>query len=58
MDKQFTVGMRVERLVYVTVTATSEDQARAKAEALDIEGEERIGDTINARIVSVVLDED
>lgn len=57
MDKQFTVGIRVERLVYVTVNAGDDTEARAKAETWEIEGDERPGDTYNSRVVSVVLDE-
>lgn len=56
--KQYSVGMRVERLIYVTVSAQNEDEARYKAGIFDIEGDEREGDTFNVKIVSVVRDED
>lgn len=53
---QWTVDMRVERNISVTVEADSEDEARAKAEEWDIVGDEQMGDTINFDIVRVTKD--
>ena len=53
---QWTVEMRVERNISVTVEAATEDEARSKAERWDIVGDEQHGDTINQEIVRVRRD--
>lgn len=54
---QWTVYMRVERLINVTVEAATEDEARSKAEQFDIIGDEQMGDTINMQITRVRRDD-
>ena len=53
---QWTVEMRIERNISVTVEAATEEEARAKADQWDIVGDECPGDTINQEITSVRRD--
>lgn len=54
---QWTVEMRVERHISVTVVACDEDEARDKAGNWDIVGDEMDGDTLNWKITSVSKDD-
>lgn len=54
---QWTVEMRIERHISVTVEAATEAEARARAESWDIVGDEQPGDTINYKIISVSRDQ-
>ena len=54
---QWTVTMRIERYISVTVEAETKEAAIAKAEKWDIVGDEQQGDTINFEITGVHADE-
>jgi hypothetical protein len=54
---KWTIDMRVERNIVVTVEADTEEEARDKAQQWDIVGDEMTGDTLNWKITSVIKDE-
>lgn len=53
---RWTVYMKVERLISVTVEAETQDEARAKAKDWDIIGDEREDHTINVEITRTVIE--
>ena len=53
---QWTVHMKVERNISVTVEADTEEEARAKAVEWDIVGDEMPGDTINMEVTGARRD--
>jgi hypothetical protein len=56
-DPQWTVTMKIERYITVTVEAPDERTAKAKAEMWDIEGDECPGDTINVEVIDASRDD-
>lgn len=53
--KQWTVYMKVERLIHVTVEADTANEARAKASEWDIVGDEQEDHTSDVEITRVVV---
>lgn len=56
-EPQWTVWMRVTRHISVTVEASDKAEARSKAEAWDIVGDEQSGETVDCQITRISRDD-